>query len=161
MSLVQERVYVEAPYTQTAGAFERRLGFAAGQDHGKCALTLALPAAEGRDIARVVTATSERLPITAGYTTRYRIAWDEGRTARGIPTPGFTGTLTLSAGEDYGETELQLDGSYDPPGGIAGRAFDELIGRRIAHATLSALLNIVGEELRAEHEEIEAGKRGR
>lgn len=159
MSLVQERVYVEAPYTQTAGAFECRLGFAPGDDHGKCTLTLALAVDERHDVARTVTATTQRLRYAANYTSRYRIAWDAGRTARGIPTPGFTGTLTLGAGEDYGETELRLEGSYDPPGGVAGRAFDELIGRRIAHATLSALLGGIGDELRASHEAIEAGKR--
>jgi hypothetical protein len=161
MSVVKERLFVEAPYTQTRGAFERRLGFAPGAGHGESVLTLPFPVGENHEIARVVTATTERLPNDANYTSQYRIAWDAGRTARGLPTPGFTGTLTLSAGEDYGETELKLDGLYDPPGGVVGQAFDELLGRRIAHATLSALLNGVGEELRVAHEYIEAGKHGR
>jgi hypothetical protein len=161
MSLVQERLFVEAPYTQARGAFERRLGLAAHGDHGTCVLTLAFPLAEGREIARTVTATTQRLANTANYTSHYLIAWDAGRTARGIPTPAFTGTLTLNAGEDYSETELKLDGRYDAPGGAAGRAFDEVVGRRIAHATLSGLLSGVGDELRAAHEAVEAGKHGR
>jgi hypothetical protein len=160
MSVVNERLYVEAPYTQACGAFERRLGFPPGRDRGTCVLTLPFPIAENHEIARVVTATSERLPNAANYTSHYRIAWGAGRTARGLPTPGFTGMLTLSAGEDYSETELKLDGGYDPPGGVVGRAFDELLGRRIAHATLSALLSGVGTELLAAHEQVEAGKHG-
>jgi hypothetical protein len=158
MSVVKERLFVEAPYTQACGAFERRLGFAPGADHGTCVLTLPFPVGENHEIARVVTATTHRLPNAANYTSQYRIGWDAGRTARGLPTPAFSGTLTLSAGEDYGETQLKLDGRYDPPGGVVGQAFDELLGRRIAHATLSALLNGVGDELREAHEVIEAGK---
>jgi hypothetical protein len=158
MSLVKERLFVEAPYTQACGAFERRLGIAPGASRGTCVLTLPFPASEAREIARAVTAKTERLAGSANYTSHYRVAWDAGRTAHGIPTPGFSGTLTLSSGEDYGETELKLDGRYDPPGGAAGRAFDELLGRRIAHATLSALLNGVGDELRESHERMEAGK---
>jgi hypothetical protein len=161
MSVVQERLYIEAPYSQAAGAFERRLGFPPGADRGECLLTLAFPAAEGREIARVVTARSERLAEGANYTSRYRIAWGAGLTARGIPTPAFAGTLVVSAGEDYGETELELEGRYEPPGGIAGRAFDELMGRRIAHATLAALLGGVGAELREAHERVEAEKLAR
>jgi hypothetical protein len=161
MSVVQERLYIEAPYTQAASAFERRLGFAPGADRGECLLALAFPAGEGRDIARVVTARSERLPHPVNYTSRYRIGWDAGLTASGIPTPAFMGMLTLRAGEDYGETELKLEGGYDPPGGGVGRVFDELIGRRIAHATLSALLSGVGADLHEAYERVEAGKQAR
>jgi hypothetical protein len=158
MPVVQERLFVEAPYTQARGAFERRLGIPAHGERGTCVLTLAFPVAEGHEIARTVTATTQQLPNDANYTSQYLIAWDAGRTARGIPTPAFAGTLTLSAGENYSETELKLDGRYDAPGGAVGQAFDELVGRRIAHTTLSALLTGVGVELREAHEHIEAGK---
>jgi hypothetical protein len=158
MSVVQERLFVEAPYTQARGAFERRLGIPAQGDTGTCVLTLAFPVAEGHAIARVVNASTRRLSNTANYTSHYLIAWEAGRTARGIPTPAFTGTLTLSAGEDYNETELKLDGRYHAPGGAVGQAFDGLVGRRIAHTTLSALLTGVAVELREAHEYVEAGK---
>jgi hypothetical protein len=158
MSVVKERLFVKAPYTQACGAFERRLGLSPAGGRGTCVLTLPFPIGEDHEIARVVTATTERLPGAANYTSHYGIAWDAGRTAGGIPTPGFAGTLTLSSGEDYDETALKLDGGYDAPGGVAGRAFDELLGRRIAHATLSALLDGVGTELREAHETAEAAK---
>jgi hypothetical protein len=158
MTAVQERLYVEAPYVQTVGVFERRLGIAPGTDHGECMLTLGFPVGKDHEIARTVTAKTQRLAGAANYTSRYRVAWDAGRTARGIPTPAFEGTLTIAAGEDYDETALEIAGSYDPPGGPAGQAFDELLGRRVMHATMSALLAGVGEELRAAHAHIEAGK---
>jgi hypothetical protein len=161
MSLVKERLFVKAPYAQARGAFERRLGLSPEGNRGSCVLTLPFPVAEDREIVRVVTATTERIPGTANYTSHYRLVWEAGQTARGIPTPGFAGTLTLSSGEDYDETELKLDGGYDAPGGVAGRAFDELLGRRIAHATLSALLSGVGGEIRESHETVEAAKHRR
>lgn len=160
MAMVRERVYIEAPYTQALPALERRLGLAPGEGRGECVLTLTLPVTEGRELARTVTAATERLAASANYTARFALRWDAGLSSRGIPTPGFTGTLSVSAGEDYDETALELDGGYEPPGGLAGRAFDELIGRPIAHATLTALLGGVGDELRAEHARIEAGKHG-
>jgi hypothetical protein len=159
MSVIKERIYVAAPYTQARQAFERRLGLAAGEKQDSCSLLLAVPAGEGHEIARAVTATTRRQPENGSYSSRYLIAWDAGRTMGGLPTPGFSGTLTLGAGEDYGETALQLDGRYDPPGGAAGRAFDEIVGRRIAHATMHELLGGVGTVLRDTHDRIEAAKR--
>ncbi len=158
MSIVKERVYVAAPYTQAREAFERRLGLTAASKRGECTLMLAFPVGEGHEIARAVTATTQRQREGANYISHYLISWDAGRTANGLPTPAFAGSLTLSAGEDYGETVLQLDGAYDPPGGPAGRAFDELLGRRVAHATMHELLNGVGEVLRETHARIEAAK---
>jgi len=157
MANVHERIYIEAPYTQAAGAFERRLGLAADAEQGSCALTLVMPTGAGHEVARVVTAATTRVPGNANYTTRYTIAWQSG-TVDGIPTPGFLGALTLGAGETYRETMLELTGRYDPPGGMLGGLFDEVIGRRIAQATFSALLDDVGRELREDHESIEAAK---
>jgi hypothetical protein len=158
MAVVRERVYIEAPYVQAVAAFERRLGLEPGQSEGECLLALVAPLAAGREVARDVTATTQRLPGTGNFISTYRVAWPTGRTSRGIPTPGFEGTITLRAGEDYDECELELNGRYEPPGGIAGKLFDDVVGRRIAHATLGSLLDGVRQELRAAHERIEAGK---
>ncbi len=160
MSTVEERIYIEAPYTQAVGAFERRLGIEPGQSSGTCTLTLVAPAAQGQTLARVVNATAERLADSANYQTKYKITWEAGQTSRGIPTPGFTGVLTLGAGEDYSECELRLKGEYVPPGGTLGSVFDGLVGARIAHATLGALLDEVGRDLRKEHVRMEASKQG-
>jgi len=160
MTVVRERVFIEAPYVQAVAAFERRLGLGPGESDGRFDLALVAPLAEGREIARDVTATTKRIPGTANFTSRYGISWSAGRTARGIPTPGFEGTITLRAGEDYDESELELDGRYQPPGGVAGKLFDDVVGRRVAHATLGSLLDGVRRELRAAHQRTEAEKRG-
>ena len=158
MTRVHERIFIEAPYVQAAGAFARRLGLAPGELEGRCVLALVVPLAEGREIARDVTAVSKRAAAAESFTSRFTIAWPAGRTARGIPTPGFEGTLTIRAGEDYDESELELDGWYEPPGGVAGQIFDGVVGRRIASASIGSLLDGVRRELRAAHERIEAGK---
>jgi len=63
------------------------------------------------------------------------LSWDpEDQTV-----PRFTGTLAGEA-KDAGTTTLTLDGTYTPPGGVAGAAFDLVVGRKIAAATARALL---------------------
>jgi len=158
MAIIHERVHIEAPYIQAVGAFERRLGLDTNQTSGQCDLALVVPFAEGHEIARDVTAMTTRLPGTANFTSTYGISWAAGTTTRGIPTPGFEGTITLRAGEDYSQSVLGLEGRYEPPGGAAGKLFDDVVGRRIAHATLGALLDGVRQELRAAHVRTEAAK---
>jgi hypothetical protein len=52
--------------------------------------------------------------------------------------PPFGAILTIEpAGEG---TLLVLEGSYDPPGGAAGRLFDRIMGARLAARTMDALL---------------------
>lgn len=160
MTSVRERVYIEAPYVQAVGAFEHRLGLARGEADGRCVLALVAPLVEGHDIAREVTAVTKRVPGAANFTSQYLVAWTAGQTPGGIPTPGFEGTLTLRAGEDYDKCELELDGQYEAPGGFAGKIFDDVVGRRIAQATLGSLLDGVVEVLCLAHERIEAAKRG-
>jgi hypothetical protein len=158
MSDVKVRIFIEAPYTQALGAFQRRLGLADESAEGTCDLTLIVPAG-AHEIARVVHAATRRLPGEANYLSHFAISWPAGRTSGGVPTPAFSGVLALGAGENYQECVLELSGSYAPPGGPAGGVFDEVIGRRIAHTTLSMLLDDVGRELRTDHERIESEKK--
>jgi len=63
------------------------------------------------------------------------LSWDpEDQTV-----PRFTGTLAASE-KDGGKTTFTLDGTYTPPLGVAGAAFDLVVGRKIASATARALL---------------------
>ena len=53
--------------------------------------------------------------------------------------PSFGATLTVrTVGE---ETELVLEGSYEPPGGVVGRLFDRVVGQKLAARTMDALLD--------------------
>jgi hypothetical protein len=70
-------------------------------------------------------------PHRKGVAIAWRPAW------RGFPA--FGATLTVQrAGE---KTELILEGSYEPPGGAAGRFFDRIVGRRLAAHTMDAFLD--------------------
>jgi hypothetical protein len=72
---------------------------------------------------------------------RYDLGWEADK---GGPYPAFAGTLTVAPGGDERST-LELAGSYQPPAGIIGQAFDAAMGRRIATATLRALLDTLKE----------------
>jgi CheY-like chemotaxis protein len=59
-----------------------------------------------------------------------RLRWEPD----GGPFPSFDGVLRMESSEGGG-VDFVLDGSYEPPGGIPGKAFDVLLGRRIAATT--------------------------
>lgn len=65
----------------------------------------------------------------------------------GGPYPVFNGTLTARADETYESSILELDGHYDPPLGTVGKAFDAVLGRRIAESTADNLLTRIASEM--------------
>lgn len=66
-----------------------------------------------------------------------RIAWEpEG----GGPYPSFDGTLVVWADGDANKTYVELEGSYQPPFGVLGQAFDSILGSTLARRTARALL---------------------
>lgn len=48
------------------------------------------------------------------------------------------------------ETQLELQGTYDPPGGVFGGAADKMVGHRIAEASIHRFLDDVVERLSEE-----------
>lgn len=72
-------------------------------------------------------------PHGEGVALSWRPAW------RGFPS--FGATLTLKPAGN--QTELVLEGSYEPPGGAAGGFFDWVVGRKLAARTMDAFLNQV------------------
>jgi hypothetical protein len=86
---------------------------------------------------------------------RFAVQW--------VPTgdqllPSFSGTLTVESDEDYDTFFAVLDGQYEPPLGIAGRAFDALLGHRIAEATADQLLHRIRDFIEKAYADEEAGK---
>jgi hypothetical protein len=92
-------------------------------------------------------------PSTAGVDVQYYLLFDWLSVAprregvafswrpkwRGFPT--FGATLTI---QRHGKrTELILEGSYEPPGGLAGRLFDRVLGRSLASRTMDDFLDQV------------------
>jgi len=76
-----------------------------------------------------------------------RLAWDP----QDQTVPQFTGTLS-SEEKDPGTTTLVLAGNYKPPLGIAGAAFDLVVGRKIAAATAQALLRDIKEFIESDYQ---------
>jgi hypothetical protein len=80
---------------------------------------------------------------------RYRMMNLSWTPKGGGPYPTFAGTLTFEpAGA---QTNLALDGDYEPPGGIVGKAFDAVVGRRIAAAGVRALLEAMKLDVEADY----------
>ncbi len=76
-----------------------------------------------------------------------RLAWEPLDSS---PVPGFEGTLE-TAPETETTCRLTIAGTYAPPGGIAGVAFDQLVGVHIAGATIDALLDRFTAAIEAEY----------
>jgi len=72
------------------------------------------------------------------------VTWEP---AEGGPYPRFSGTLIAWAEHDPKRTFLEIDGTYSPPGGLAGELFDEAIGKRIAARTARALLEDIAQAM--------------
>lgn len=82
------------------------------------------------------------------------LAWDDPQDQT---VPRFAGTLT--AGEkEPGITTLTLEGGYEPPLGVAGKAFDLIVGRKIASATARALLVDLKQFIESDYEAAKATK---
>lgn len=63
--------------------------------------------------------------------------------------PKFRGTLDVFPGEKTGESVLELRGTYEPPFGFGGAAFDSAIGYLVAQRSLKAFLDQVVATLRS------------
>lgn len=74
---------------------------------------------------------------------RYDVVWES---AAGGPFPRFEGRLTLTD-DDAGGTLVALDGSYEPPLGPLGSAFDTVIGHAIAESTGNDLVERIARHL--------------
>ncbi len=70
-------------------------------------------------------------PPRGGIAFAWKPAW------RGFPSFG----ATLTVRPDGEDTDLVLDGSYEPPAGVVGQLFDRLAGRRLANRTMDSLLD--------------------
>lgn len=86
---------------------------------------------------------------------RYAVHW--GAEAGG-PYPIFDGVLAVGGADDYNSFSLDIEGTYEPPLGLAGKAFDVVLGQRIADATLGALLAEIQVSIEARFQAEEAAK---
>ncbi|HYK53449.1 MAG TPA: hypothetical protein VEV38_07960 [Candidatus Eremiobacteraceae bacterium] len=140
---MSERLYVNCPFGKTPTFLNYYLDqIARESDADGAILRLEVPLSTfgvptGLNIARDVIAHFAP-PDEAYGLQRTAVTWKpEG----GGPFPTFTGHLSVEQDERYGSSSLLLEGSYEPPFGPVGKAFDAALGRRIATATAHELLH--------------------
>jgi len=119
-------------------------------------LTVAIPGLPGAEVGKdvLVTVATARDPMH--FDEPWKLHWEA---VSGL-YPIFDGTLTVRADESYASAVLELHGTYNPPLGVAGAAFDAMIGQRIAAETARELLRQLGTTIEEQYREVEDQKHG-
>ena len=152
MSEIHESISVDVPFDRVPEFAERFLASITTKG-GDAVIPLSV------EVGDLVVEREARLAIVP--TRRY---WgyeimDIGWEARGGgPYPSFEGSLTVRADEDYTGAVLELAGEYDPPLGAAGKAFDAVLGQRIAALTATEFLRTIGRQMETQYEREEEAK---
>ena len=73
--------------------------------------------------------------------------------------PSFHGSLSIRASDTYESSRLELHGRYEPPLGAIGKAFDNILGKRVAEATGERFLDELGTAMETQHRAEETKKR--
>lgn len=152
MSQLLERHVVRCPYhlaqRYLADTVEPRAGSGAP---GRLDLSVSAP---GIVLTKTVVATFAADADPMHFDQPWRVHWKP----QAGPYPEFDGELTVRADETYQSSLLELRGSYRPPGGIIGAAFDWAAGARIATATARELLERIGSKMEARYQRDERAK---
>lgn len=149
MSDFLERRVVRCPYNLAPRYLAEIVG--ARPSPGPLKLTLSVP---GAQLVKDVVVTYEAAVDPMHFDRPWRVDWKP----ESGPYPEFDGQLVARADETYETSLLELSGSYRPPGGVVGAAFDRVLGSRIAHATAQALLERIGGEMEARYARDEQSK---
>jgi hypothetical protein len=88
----------------------------------------------GLTLERDVTVRVDYQPDASGPA-QLNVAWEPDKSL----FPSFAGSLSTTSTGDASCT-MQIDGTYDAPGGVAGQLFDAVLGVRIARGTIEELL---------------------
>lgn len=151
MAHLVDSAFVECPYHRARAYLAQGVGerIASGK-----AMTLRVPL-PGVELKKdvVVTFTPGIDPMHMDQP--WKVHWTpEG----GGPYPDFDGQLTVRADEDYTSSILELSGEYVPPGGAAGKAFDAVVGSKIATLTARELLKRLADEFESRYRSEEKAK---
>ena len=153
MAELLESHIVLCPYNLAQGYLAENVGArAASGEQGLLTLTAPAP---GIELAKDVIVSFGSAVDPMHFDQPWRIHW---KPQSGL-YPEFEGELTVHADETYKTSRLELRGSYRPPGGIAGAAFDFVAGGRIARSTAQALLRRLGNEMETRYQHDEQAKR--
>jgi hypothetical protein len=152
---IYERLFLKCPYVRAREYLHEALQAAA---HGKTPQTLPLTAplaAAPATLEKRVLVRYERGRDPLHFDEPWNVYWTpEG----GGPYPDFSGQLTVRADESYRAAILELTGDYAPPFGAFGRAFDMVVGTKIASATAKELLREIALRMEERYESEESEK---
>ncbi len=118
-------------------------------------LTLRVPLGSARGIEKEVVVTYAARSDPMHFDDPWYIHWAPDG---GGLYPEFDGELTIRADQDYPTSIIELTGSYVPPLGIVGAAFDAVAGSKIAAATARTLLKTIGDSMERGYAAEAAGK---
>ncbi len=155
MTHIYERIFLKCPYVRAREYLRESLEAAAqGKDVQSLPLTAPLAFLPGA-LEKNVLVRYERGHDPLHFDEPWKVFWTpEG----GGPFPDFGGELTVRADENYRGAVLELCGEYAPPFGPVGRAFDMVLGARIASATAKELLRQIAEKMEERYRSEEAAK---
>ncbi len=154
--VVNESLQLACPYHLAQGYLDETFRDQ-GQDGRSHVLQLEVPVGGQHLVKNVLVEVSlGRDPMHMDHP--WRVHW---RPQGGGPYPAFDGELTVRAGEDYDRAVLEMTGSYRPPGGALGAAFDLIAGHELASATMRVLLGKIARDFEAHYQGDEAAKRSK
>ena len=137
MAQLYQRRYLKCPYNRARTLLAESIADALRSGDGRLLhLTLAFPNVPGVEIGKDVIVSVKPVPDPMHFDEPWNLHWQP---VSGL-YPVFDGTLAIRADESYASAILELSGGYEPPLGLAGMAFDAIIGQRIAHETARELL---------------------
>jgi len=154
--------YVNRPYAEVSealtsdalGVFERATHTAVSR--AKELVTTLHVSVAGFDIGKDVVIRVRNVDRNASppghmgpVATALELEWHADTSAALFPTMRATLMIYPLA---PGETQLDLRGAYDPPGGVFGTVADRMLGRRVAEASVHRFLEDVARRLSAELE---------
>jgi hypothetical protein len=142
----------DALLTDAVGIFERATQTATGRAHALVShLKVSIAGLEvGKNVIIRVTKVDAHAPAPRHLSPeaiRLDLEW-QAETHRAL-FPSMHASL-LAYPLSSTETQLDLRGTYEPPGGVFGSAADRLVGHRIAEASVHRFLEAASDQLRAE-----------
>lgn len=154
---IRAYAYVNRPYERVApvlkidaiGVFQRATASATARAHALMSTIRANvgPLEVGADVVVRIIAVEEDQEGRLGPATRLRLEWQATAHPELFPTMRATfSAYALSPGE----TQIELSGSYVPPLGLVGAAFDKVVGHRIADAAVHRFVEEIAERLRVD-----------
>jgi hypothetical protein len=152
---IYERLFLKCPYVRAREYLRQALESAADRKQVQTLpLTAPLKFVPGA-LEKNVLVRYERGADPLHFDEPWQVAWTPDG---GGPYPDFAGEMTVRADENYNGAVLELAGDYAPPFGAVGRAFDIVLGQRIAAATAQSLLRSIADGMESRFLDEEAAK---